>query len=211
MKHLVIIIIALITLGNTNVFAQKKSKSYDKATVKVEGLGCPFCAFGLEKKFKEIKGIKNITIDMESGVMKFKAPESLALSVSAIDKQVTKAGYTAVDVIVNRANGEVDKSSVSPVATVAPVGKMETVTFEVSGNCGMCKARIEKTAKAVTGVKSAVWDVETKVLTLEYSIEQTKAAIVKTAIAKVGHDVGEFKATKEVYSSLPPCCLYDRD
>ena len=32
----------------------------DSFTVKVEGLGCPFCAYGLEKKFKELKGLYDL-------------------------------------------------------------------------------------------------------------------------------------------------------
>jgi outer membrane receptor for ferrienterochelin and colicins len=34
-----------------------------------------------------------------------------------------------------------------------------TSTFEVAGNCGMCKKRIEKAA-TLSGVESAIWNVE---------------------------------------------------
>ena len=32
-------------------------------------------------------------------------------------------------------------------------------TFQVSGNCMMCKTKIEKTARNISGVKSAKWNV----------------------------------------------------
>jgi len=37
-----------------------------------------------------------------------------------------------------------------------------TEKFKVAGNCGMCKARIEKAAKSVDGVSGADWDKELK-------------------------------------------------
>ena len=43
----------------------------------------------------------------------------------------------------------------------------KTETFKVSGNCEMCKARIEKAAK-IDGVIKAEWSDETKLLTLVY-------------------------------------------
>ena len=38
----------------------------------------------------------------------------------------------------------------------------KTEEFKVFGNCGMCKSRIEKAAKAVDGVSMAEWDKKTK-------------------------------------------------
>ncbi len=37
----------------------------------------------------------------------------------------------------------------------------KTETFKVSGNCGMCKTKIEKAAKDA-GASSATWNEETK-------------------------------------------------
>ena len=37
--------------------------------------------------------------------------------------------------------------------------KNEKASFEVLGNCGMCKDRIEKAAFYVKGVKYASWDI----------------------------------------------------
>ncbi len=41
-------------------------------------------------------------------------------------------------------------------------------TIKVSGNCGMCKNKIEKAAK-VGGAETANWNEETKVLNVSYN------------------------------------------
>jgi len=86
----------------------------------------------------------------------------------------------------------------------------KTENFKVYGNCGMCKARIEKAAKAVDGVSAADWNDETKMIALTFDESKTDADKVQVAIAKVGHDTDLHKATDQAYSKLPGCCQYDR-
>ena len=83
-------------------------------------------------------------------------------------------------------------------------------TFEVSGNCEQCKKRIEKAAYAVSGVKMAVWNVETHELNLILNEEKNSVAAVKKALSAAGHDTDETKATDEAYQSLHSCCQYER-
>lgn len=83
-------------------------------------------------------------------------------------------------------------------------------TFEVNGNCEQCKKRIEKAAYSVSGVKMAVWDVESHKLNVILNEEKTSVADVKQAIAKVGHDTDIYKATDEAYNNLHSCCQYER-
>ena len=81
---------------------------------------------------------------------------------------------------------------------------------EVNGNCEQCQKRIQKAAYSVAGVKSAIWDIETHQLSLILNEEKASLLDVKKAIAKVGHDTDEMKATKEDYDNLHSCCLYER-
>lgn len=81
---------------------------------------------------------------------------------------------------------------------------------EVNGNCEQCQKRIQKAAYSVAGVKSAVWSIETHQLSLILNEEKSTPLDVKKAIAKVGHDTDEVKATNEEYESLHSCCLYQR-
>jgi cation transport ATPase len=83
-------------------------------------------------------------------------------------------------------------------------------TIEVNGNCEQCQRRIQKAAFSVSGVKMASWNIETHQLDLTLNEEKTSVAEVKKAIAKVGHDVEDVKATQEDYDNLHSCCKYDR-
>lgn len=88
------------------------------------------------------------------------------------------------------------------------LNKNKKVEVEVNGNCDMCKKRIEKAAYSVKGVKSATWHVDHQDLHL--IIDETKCTVldVEKAIAKVGHDTKDIKATDEQYAKIHGCCLY---
>ena len=79
--------------------------------------------------------------------------------------------------------------------------------FKVFGNCDLCKNRIEKAAKG-KGVTSAIWDVDTKILSLNYDPSITSPEKVQERIADVGHDTQLKKAKDFVYNDLPDCCHY---
>lgn len=82
-------------------------------------------------------------------------------------------------------------------------------TFKVSGNCESCKKRIEKAAK-VEGVKTAGWNVETKIMTVEFAPSKITVDQIQQNIAKVGYDTEKYKADETAYKKLPHCCQYEK-
>lgn len=82
--------------------------------------------------------------------------------------------------------------------------------FRVSGNCSMCQSRIEEAAKNVKGVLSAKWEVDSKILHLDFDSKTTSKSEISKAIASAGHDTEFDQAPQEVYDDLPGCCLYSR-
>ena len=88
--------------------------------------------------------------------------------------------------------------------------KNEKASFEVLGNCGMCKDRIEKAAISVNGVKYASWDIPSGQLRLVYNGLKTNLDAIEKQIAASGHDSERHKATAEIYEQLPACCKYVR-
>ncbi len=79
--------------------------------------------------------------------------------------------------------------------------------FKVFGNCGMCKARIEKALK-IKEVKMAKWNKQTKMLKVAYLSSAITIDSLQQRVAAVGHDTEKFKAPDTVYAELPGCCLY---
>lgn len=83
--------------------------------------------------------------------------------------------------------------------------------IEVKGNCEMCKKRIEKAAFSISGVKSATWNPDDKILHVIVNEEKADALQIQQAIAKVGHDTKDVRATDEDYEKLHTCCSYERN
>lgn len=80
----------------------------------------------------------------------------------------------------------------------------------VTGNCEMCKKRIEKAAYSVYGVKLAVWNPDNQQLKLILNEQKATKDQIEKAVAKAGHDTENVKATDEDYAKLHDCCVYDR-
>ena len=85
----------------------------------------------------------------------------------------------------------------------------KTESFKVLGACGMCKTRIEKTAKE-EGATSAAWDTKTKMVTVTFDPSKTSVDALSKKLAAVGHDTEKYKADDKVYNALPGCCHYER-
>src|SRR4029078_9757670 len=83
----------------------------------------------------------------------------------------------------------------------------KTETLKVAGECSSCKKKIESAAKKA-GASYAVWDVDSKELTIKYKSTSTNSAKIQKAIAAVGYDTPDFKATDEAYNKLDDCCQY---
>ncbi|PRD46173.1 TonB-dependent receptor domain-containing protein [Sphingobacterium haloxyli] len=95
------------------------------------------------------------------------------------------------------------------IYTISFAQQDSTITFEVAGNCAMCKQRIEKAAK-ITGVSNASWNVQDGMATVNFNSNVTSSNDIKQSIADAGHDTDEVRAKQEVYEALHECCLYDR-
>jgi len=60
----------------------------------VDGLACPFCAYGLEKKIKKIKGVKDFNVQMQDGFVTFNVPKNNKPSKEKLHKIVEDSGFT---------------------------------------------------------------------------------------------------------------------
>lgn len=84
----------------------------------------------------------------------------------------------------------------------------QKLIIKVDGACGMCKTRIEETAKNTNGVIDAFWNEDSHLLTVSYEIENFDIMKLHKNLASVGHDTEVLRANDEVYEDLPACCHY---
>ncbi len=82
-------------------------------------------------------------------------------------------------------------------------------SFEVNGNCGMCKTNIEKAAKKA-GATKADWNETSHVLDVTYNNKKTNKAKIQKSVASAGYDNVGATASDETYEKLHGCCKYER-
>ena len=97
------------------------------------------------------------------------------------------------------------------LTTFAQKPKWEKANFQVSGNCDMCKTKIEKAATGVEGVKTARWNVVNGKMKVKFNPAITNTDKVQQIIASIGYDTEKNKATDEAYNKLHHCCKYERE
>lgn len=93
--------------------------------------------------------------------------------------------------------------------SVAGQAQVTSEKIKVWGNCGMCKAHIEKAAKQA-GATSAVWNKDTKILAVKFETTKTSDRQIQQAVADAGYDTKDVRASDAAYNKLDECCQYKR-
>lgn len=76
----------------------------------------------------------------------------------------------------------------------------------VSGNCEICKERIERVALSISGVESASWNISDGRLSLTFDPRKADLDQISLAIVKAGHDTSLHKVGRDVECQMPNCC-----
>ena len=62
--------------------------------LRVDGLACPFCAYGIEKELTRTDGVETIDIDINAGVVTVTMAEGATLTEDQASRIVEDAGFT---------------------------------------------------------------------------------------------------------------------
>lgn len=95
-------------------------------------------------------------------------------------------------------------------AALAQNEEPQQVQIKTSSVCKMCKKTIEKAMAYEKGVESAVLDVPTQMLTVQYNPGKTNPVKIKKAVTKTGYDADEVPADARAYNKLDDCCKKDK-
>ncbi len=74
--------------------ASPAAPQVSRATVAVEGMACPFCAFGVEMRLRQVRGVGEVEVQMEAGTAELAATEGGSIGVGQIPEAIRKAGFT---------------------------------------------------------------------------------------------------------------------
>jgi copper chaperone CopZ len=87
---------AAILFFSPMIFAQMKD-----STIKVHGMDCAPCAYGISKRLKGMDGIENATVDLNTGDVTIDVSKSNHLTLREIRKNVVKSGFTPKKATLN--------------------------------------------------------------------------------------------------------------
>jgi len=97
MKKLLILL--FIGLGSMTINAQADTTPLKgKVTIEVDGLACPFCAYGLEKNLKQIDGVESIDINIDEGSVLLGITKGKQTSKNVVLEKIKEAGFTPGDI-----------------------------------------------------------------------------------------------------------------
>lgn len=60
----------------------------------IDGLSCPFCAYGMEKKLKEVAGSKDVYIKLSEGEATMNVPKGKEPTKEDLETIIKNAGFT---------------------------------------------------------------------------------------------------------------------
>jgi len=135
--------------------AEPALAAVDHYEVQVDGLACPFCAYGLEKKLKELPGVANVQIELNTGWASFDVLSGVLLP-RPVQDAVRDAGFTPRDIKVTASGtvqGKGDELRLS-------VGGDQTLTLHGGEAFGKLRALVQKGQRdvVVTGLIRRVDD-----------------------------------------------------
>ncbi|MCC4116275.1 heavy-metal-associated domain-containing protein [Aromatoleum toluclasticum] len=91
MKRIVQIMVLVVGLMVGTATAVAAPQTYK---LRVDGLSCPFCAYGIEKKLGALQGVGRIEVDIASGTVAVTMAEGATLDEAAARKAVKEAGFS---------------------------------------------------------------------------------------------------------------------
>ena len=62
--------------------------------VQVDGLNCPFCAYGIEKQLEKLDGVENAETELALGQISVEVAGGVTLSEETVREIVRDAGFT---------------------------------------------------------------------------------------------------------------------
>ena len=116
------------------------------ATVRVDGLSCPFCAYSLEKQLKKVNGTGDVAIEVNDGIAALTASDGQSIGVEQLEEAVKKAGFTPRGTTITVV-GHLEEMAGYPVLHV-PVADI-TLVLEKNKQFGRLKKAIGDKSKEV--------------------------------------------------------------
>jgi len=82
--------------------------SFLSAELTVNGLTCPFCAFGIEKKLLDVPGVREVDVFLDEGRIALTFQPGSEATVNDLEQAVAKAGFE-LEALSLESSGEIQR------------------------------------------------------------------------------------------------------
>ncbi len=62
--------------------------------MRVDGMSCPYCAYGIEKKLNKVDGVEKVDVNLKKGLVIVDTKAGVKLTPVAMKKLFNEAGFT---------------------------------------------------------------------------------------------------------------------
>lgn len=85
---------ASIIIATTLLWSSLSLAAGTQYNLRVDGLACPFCAYGIEKKFTNTEGVESVDINLQKGVVIVKTTGEKTFKENELKQIIHDAGFT---------------------------------------------------------------------------------------------------------------------
>lgn len=133
------VILASLILASVPVVGQPADQDSLKqtVTVKVDGLSCPFCAYGLEKRIGEMPSVKESTINVKKGTVEVIPVQGRHIDIYDLKAAVKAGGFTPHEKVQVELLGKfIDWNGIPALSIISttPEGKETEIIYVLKEN-----------------------------------------------------------------------------
>jgi len=87
-------VISLLGFSLLGLWANLALAAGTQYNMRVDGLACPFCAYGIEKGFVKTEGVKSVDIDLKNGLVIVKTEDGITFTEKQLKRIINDTGFT---------------------------------------------------------------------------------------------------------------------
>jgi len=92
----------------TLIFFQPSFAEINNVEMQVDGMTCPFCVYGIEKKLEALGEVKDASSNLKTGIVDIKLEGNGPLDIERLNEAIRESGFTPGKIKI-KATGEVTK------------------------------------------------------------------------------------------------------
>jgi len=95
-RVLTFVLISIASISYTWAVESTKVKAEPASTfeIRADGLACPYCAYGIEKKFMAINGVQYVDVNLEQGKVLVTGDANLTFKEQQLKTLFNDSGFT---------------------------------------------------------------------------------------------------------------------